>query len=124
MTVPDAPKLPETFINSEEVRRRQKAGERLRVRYEPLPWTGRPAFAAVYTLEDGSERTFVSMRIRNRRFEPKALALWPGVWSHHVEYGDGGPIVVPVTAPLEEGSVVEGPQPRARGRRPRKADEG
>lgn len=105
MTEPDCPaSAPRAFITTEEVRRRRATGERLTVRYEPVPWRrgGTPSFIAVYTLEDGSERAFTVMRVRRQGVEPKLFSIWPGLWSHHVEFGDGEPFVVPITAPLDE----------------------
>jgi hypothetical protein len=36
------------------------------VRYDPLPWTDRPTFIAVYTLKDGTERAYAEMRVSQR----------------------------------------------------------
>ena len=102
MTERDDPAPPRLFINAMEVRRLKEIGEPFRVRYDPLPWSDRPTFTAVYTLQDGTERAYVKMRVSQRGVAPKALTLWPGVWSHHREYGDGEPLVLRVTDPVGE----------------------
>ena len=100
MTQRDDPAPTQGFITATEVRRLKDLGEPFRVRYETLPWTDRPTFLAVYTLADGAERAFVTTRVSHRGIKPKVLALWPGVWSHHREYGDGEPLVLRVTDPV------------------------
>lgn len=117
MTRQDDPAPPRAFINAADIRRLKELGEPFRVRYEPQPWTGQPTFVAIYTLKDGTERAYVKMLVSKSGVAPKALTLWPGVWRHHREYGDGEPLVLRIVDPLEEGAADGGPQPRARGRR-------
>ena len=111
MTAPDEPPRYTPYINAEEVRRRRAASERMVVRYEPVPRPrgATPSFIAVYTMADGTERAFVTTRVRRGRVGPKELALWPGVWTHHRELGDGGPLVLPVTDPMGEEEQGEEP---------------
>ena len=40
---------------------------------------------------------------------PKELTLWPTLWTHHRELGDGGPLVLPVTDPVGEEEQGEEP---------------
>ena len=69
-------------------------------------------FIAVHTMPDGAERAFVNTRVRSLRkggVGPKELTLWPTLWTHHRELGDGGPLVLPVTDPVGEEEQGEEP---------------
>ena len=50
------------------------------------------------------------MRVRRGGgVEPKAFGFWPGLWSHHLEFGDGAPLVLPVTPEPDEEEPEGGP---------------
>lgn len=58
---------------------------------------------AIYTLENGTKRVFAVTRVRREgRVAPKACTIWPRLWSHRLEFGNGAPLVLPVSPEPDE----------------------
>lgn len=116
------------IISVDLVRELQARGIEFRCRYDLLDYdrTDTPRYLCVYLLENGSEETLITTRVgkgggKNRRF-----SLWPGLFKHHEEYGDGSHLIVhpdyristvrvdengitPLTGPLADGETFPDP---------------
>ena len=62
-----------------------------RCRYELVGFTddGKPRYQCVYLREGEPEAILVSTRITPYGPEPRYFNIWPGLFRHHIEFGDG-----------------------------------
>jgi len=115
-------------ISINDVVKLQKENAKFHCRYDfyDLGRSNSPRYSCTYILADGSEEALISMRIAEGEVRERLFALWPGLFKHHRQYGDGTQIVVhddnristleidtkgrvrPVTGPLATGETVTG----------------
>lgn len=54
---------------------------------------GKPRYRCVYVLKENSEAfALVATRIGKRGAEVRLFNIWPGLFKHHHEFGDGKPL--------------------------------
>ena len=65
-----------------------------RCRYELVGFTedGKPRYQCVYLREGEPEAMLVSTRFGAHGPEPRYFNIWPGLFRHHIEFGDGRPL--------------------------------
>ncbi len=68
-----------------------ESGARFRCRYELVEFTddGKPRYQCVYLREGEPEAMLVSTRFGPYGPEPRLFNIWPGLFKHHHEFGDG-----------------------------------
>lgn len=62
-----------------------------RCRYELVGFTddGKPRYQCIYLRDGEPEAILVSTRITPYGPEPRYFNIWPGLFKHHLEFGDG-----------------------------------
>lgn len=115
-------------ISIDGVAKLQKENAKFHCRYDfyDLGRSNSPRYTCTYILPDGTEEVLISMRFSEGGVHERLFALWPGLFKHHRQYGDGTHIVVhddnristveyedsgrivPVTGPLADGETFTG----------------
>jgi hypothetical protein len=78
------------LITVEGVRERMVKNQTFTCRYDLVGFAndGRPRYICVYLFE-GKEHILISSKVTAAGIKPKILAVWPGLFKHHFEFGDG-----------------------------------
>ena len=96
------------LITVEGVKDLKRRGIGFRIRYELVERAehGRrpPRYRCIYELEDGRDALLVGSRIPAGGPEERLFLLWPGVFAHHHEFGDGSPLCI-----YDDFTIVAGP---------------
>ena len=112
-------------ISIDGVAKLQKANARFHCRYNyhDLGRSNSPQYTCTYILPNGAEEALISMRFAEGGVRERLFALWPGLFKHHRQYGDGSHIIVhddnristievdakgrikPITGPLANGEI-------------------
>lgn len=90
-------KRAEGVISIYDVAKLLKENAKFHCRYDyyDLGRSNSPRYTCTYIREDGSEAVLISVRYAGGGGVNKRLfSLWPGLYKHHREYGDGSEIVV------------------------------
>ena len=68
-----------------------KSGNGFRCRYEFVGFTddGKPRYQCIYLRTGVPEAVLVSTRFGPLGPEPRYFNIWPGLFKHHLEFGDG-----------------------------------
>ncbi len=71
-----------------------KQGVAFRCRYELVGFTddGKPRYQCIYLRAGAPESILVSTRITPYGAEPRYFNIWPGLFKHHLDFGDGRPL--------------------------------
>ncbi len=79
------------LITIDGVKDLQEEGIAYRCRYELVGFTddGKPRYQCIYLREGEPEAILVSTRITPHGPEPRYFNIWPGLFKHHLEFGDG-----------------------------------
>ena len=72
------------------------SGVAFRCRYELVGFTddGKPRYQCIYLRDREPEAILVSTRITPYGPEPRYFNIWPGLFKHHLEFGDGRPLCI------------------------------
>lgn len=84
------------FATIDLVKQWQKSGNAFTIAYEPEGFTadGKPQYRATYTLTDNGQRdALVSTHLTEHGPDVRLFNLWPGLFKHHHEFGDGRKLV-------------------------------
>ncbi len=64
-------------------------GSRFQCRYDLVELNdGKPRYQCIY-LVDGRESILISDRVSEHGIEARLFNIWPGLFKHHFEFGDG-----------------------------------
>ncbi len=79
------------LITIDGVKDLSEKGIAFRCRYELVGFTddGKPRYQCIYMREGEPEAILVSTRIAPHGPEPRYFNIWPGLFKHHLEFGDG-----------------------------------
>jgi len=79
------------LITLEGVKDLQSKGIKFSCRYELVGFTddGKPRYQCIYLQTDEPESILVSTRITPQGAEARYFNIWPGLFKHHLEFGDG-----------------------------------
>ena len=77
------------LITIKGVRALMSEGVAFQCRYDLIELTnGKPRYQCIY-LVGGKESILISDRVSENGVEPRLFNLWPGLFKHHFEFGDG-----------------------------------
>lgn len=77
------------LITIKGVRALMSEGVAFQCRYDLIELTnGKPRYQCIY-LAAGKESILISDRVSENGVEPRLFNLWPGLFKHHFEFGDG-----------------------------------
>lgn len=77
------------LITIRGVRALVSEGVAFQCRYDLIELTnGKPRYQCIY-LAAGKESILISDRVSENGVEPRLFNLWPGLFKHHFEFGDG-----------------------------------
>ena len=80
-----------SLITIEGVKELIQAGQDFRSRYDLVGHAkdGRPVYNCVYLAPDGAESILIGTRATVGGVEARKFNIWPGLFAHHFEFGDG-----------------------------------
>ena len=80
-----------SLITIEGVKELIQSGQYFRCRYDLVghPENGRPFYHCIYVDEDGRESILIGTRATVGGVEARKFNIWPGLFAHHFEFGDG-----------------------------------
>lgn len=83
-------------ISIDGVMKLKKENATFQCRYEfhDFGRSNSPRYTCTYILPNGSEEVLISMRFAEGGVQERLFALWPGLFKHHRQYGDGSQIVL------------------------------
>ncbi|MCF6433161.1 MULTISPECIES: hypothetical protein [unclassified Leisingera] len=89
-------KRAEGVISINDVAKLLKENAKFHCRYDyyDLGRSNSPRYTCTYILEDGAEEALISVRYAGGGVNKRLFSLWPGLYKHHREYGDGSELVV------------------------------
>ena len=77
------------LITIKGVRALMAGSVRFQCRYDLIELiNGKPRYQCIY-LVDGKESILISDRVSENGVEPRLFNVWPGLFKHHFEFGDG-----------------------------------
>ena len=85
------------LITVEGIKDLRRRGVSFRVRYELVePADGRrpPRYRCIYDIAGSGPQLLVGSRITARGPGERTFLLWPGLFAHHAEFGDGRAVCV------------------------------
>ena len=79
------------LITIDGVKDLMRSGVEFHCRYELVGFTddGKPRYQCVYLRQGEPEAILVSTRFGPYGPEPRYFNIWPGLFKHHFEFGDG-----------------------------------
>jgi hypothetical protein len=102
------------LITVEGIKDLKRRGVSYRVRYELVePADGRrpPRYRCIYDVSGSGEALLVGARISKHGPEERHFLLWPGLFAHHLEFGDGEPVCVFPDYSIRVGGRFDGDPP-------------
>jgi len=77
------------LITIKGVRALMAEGSAFQCRYDLIELIdGKPRYQCIY-LTEGRESILISDRVSENGVEPRLFNVWPGLFKHHFEFGDG-----------------------------------
>ncbi|WP_420006558.1 hypothetical protein [Arenibacterium sp. LLYu02] len=79
------------LVTIDGVKELLEEGVAFQCRYELVGFTddGKPRYQCIYLREGEPEAILVSTRVGKLGPEPRYFNIWPGLFKHHHEFGDG-----------------------------------